>query len=126
MANHLPIKNKAIVLFAHGSPDPDWHTHIRSVETRILNSTTGIEVCSAYLGHTEPDLKQAISYLADKNITHVTITPLFLGVGKHLKEDLPTLANEVQMSFPSIKISIQPPIGEHPQLIELMAKIALE
>lgn len=124
LANSVPLTKKAIVLFAHGSPDPAWHTHIHAIATKVKETNQDINVCCAYLGHTQPSLLDAVTQLANEGIAEISITPVFLGVGRHLREDLPKLLEEVQKAHPSLTILTQPPLGENEQLINLMAQIA--
>jgi sirohydrochlorin cobaltochelatase len=50
---------------------------------------------------------------------------MFLGVGRHAREDLPLLVAALQASHPHIAFHLKPAIGEDAQMIELMARIAL-
>jgi sirohydrochlorin cobaltochelatase len=48
---------------------------------------------------------------------------MFLGVGKHAREDLPEIANALQKIYPNIQFDLMPPIGEHPELIASITNI---
>jgi sirohydrochlorin cobaltochelatase len=58
-------------------------------------------------------------------VNHLTVLPLFLGVGKHAREDLPVLVAELQLKHPLVVINLRPAVGEDAQMIDLMARIAL-
>jgi sirohydrochlorin cobaltochelatase len=116
---------KAIILFAHGSRDPLWHGPIKAIATRIKEMSTDLEVRCAYLELTEPTLMQTTTELSKLGCTQVHITPLFLGVGKHAREDLPQLVQELKQSHPLIEITCAPSIGEDARMIDAIAKVSL-
>jgi sirohydrochlorin cobaltochelatase len=50
---------------------------------------------------------------------------MFLGVGKHAREDLPILVQQLQQNHPTVQFELRRAIGEEPQLTQAMANIAL-
>jgi sirohydrochlorin cobaltochelatase len=114
-----------IIVFAHGSRDPLWKRPIEDVATRIRERQPNTPVVCAYLELTEPDLAQAATDMIEDGMTHIRITPLFLGVGRHAREDLPVLVNELKIRYPAVHFELQTAVGENAQLIDLMAQIAL-
>lgn len=120
----LKIKT-AIILFGHGSRDALWHLPIQAVAQRIrLSSPTTTVVC-AYLELTEPTLLATAADLANSGVTHISILPMFLGVGRHAREDLPALTSELKHNQPQVEFKVLATVGEHPEVIDLLAKIAL-
>lgn len=116
----------AIVLFAHGSRDPLWHRPIEAVAMCIRQRTPSVPVACAYLELSQPDLPTAVAQLLDQCVTHITIAPLFLGVGRHAREDLPLLVSALRQQFPAVVFSLLPAVGEDLRLTSLLADIALE
>jgi sirohydrochlorin cobaltochelatase len=115
----------AIILFAHGSRDPLWHTPIQAVAQRIAKRDTQVLVRCAYLELTEPDLLHVAQELAAAGATSLCVVPLFLGVGKHAREDLPVLIAQVREAHPTIAVTCQRAVGEQERLLDLLAEIAL-
>jgi sirohydrochlorin cobaltochelatase len=115
----------AIILFAHGSRDPLWHKPIQAVAERIVQRSPHTVVRCAYLELTEPDLPHVANDLIAQGATHLCVVPMFLGVGRHAREDLPQLITELKRSHPSIDITCQPAVGEQDSLLDLLADIAL-
>jgi len=115
----------AIVLFAHGSRDPLWHQPIQAVAQRIAQQSPHTLVRCAYLELTAPDLPTVAAELAAAGASSLCVVPMFLGVGRHAREDLPQLMSDIQTAHPSIDITCQKAIGEHPALLDLLASIAL-
>ncbi len=115
----------AIILFAHGSRDPLWHKPIQAVAERIAQRSPDTTVRCAYLELTEPDLPHVASALVAEGATSLCVVPMFLGVGRHAREDLPELIHVLKSEHPSISISCQPAVGEQEALLDLLADIAL-
>jgi sirohydrochlorin cobaltochelatase len=113
-----------IVLFAHGSRDPLWHKPMEAVAASIRQRSTHSEVVCAYLELSTPDLANATQTLLAKGVQTVTIIPMFLGVGRHAREDLPELVHGLTQAYPQMSFELLPAIGEHPAMTALMADIA--
>ena len=120
----MTTPTQGIVLFAHGSRDPLWRAPIEAVEAHIRAHHPGVAVRCAYLELTTPDLPQAVEDLVDQGATAVTIVPMFLGTGKHAREDLPVLVAELRARHPRVQVHVQAAIGEDPRMTALMASIA--
>jgi sirohydrochlorin cobaltochelatase len=115
----------AIILFAHGSRDPLWHKPIQAVAERIVQRSPTTVVRCAYLELTEPDLPHVANALVAEGATSLNVVPMFLGVGRHAREDLPELIKALKVNHPSVDITCQPAIGEQGKLLDLLADIAL-
>ena len=115
----------ATILFGHGSRDPLWRLPIEAVATRIRSVAPDVEVRCAYLELSEPDLPSTAAELAQLGVQSITVVPMFLGVGRHAREDLPLLMAELRACHPQIAFEQKLAMGEHVEVIELMAKIAL-
>lgn len=115
----------AIILFAHGSRDPLWHKPIQAVAQRVAQRSPSTLVRCAYLELTKPDLPSVVESLVVQGATHISVIPMFLGVGRHAREDLPRLMAELQRAHPAVAISNQPAVGEQEVLLDLLADIAL-
>jgi len=117
---------RGIVLFAHGSRDPLWHRPMQAVAAQILQTHSDVAVECAYLALSPPDLPTVCASLVARGIATITIVPLFLGVGKHAREDLPLLVAALRQAHPQIDFELQGAVGEEPRLIALLAEIAAE
>jgi sirohydrochlorin cobaltochelatase len=51
---------------------------------------------------------------------------MFLGVGRHAREDLPLLVDQLRQRHPHVVFDLKPAVGEDPRLIQLLAHIAAE
>ena len=116
---------KAVVLFAHGSRDPLWHRPIQAVAARMAAAAPEVQVRCAYLELTEPNLPSVVNDLAQAGATLIRVLPMFLGVGKHAREDLPVLLSHLRAQYPHIVFDDQPAVGEQAALLDVLAQLAL-
>lgn len=116
---------RAVILFAHGSRDPLWSRPIEAIAARMRERQADVPVRCAYLELMAPDLGAAVHDLALAGVQNVTVVPMFLGVGRHARHDLPELVHGLALSYPGIRFDLRTAIGENPQVVELMARLAL-
>ncbi len=122
----MTARGAAIVLFGHGSRDPLWHKPIERVAERIRAASPGTPVACAWLELSQPDLPTAVDGLVAGGANAVQVLPMFLGVGRHAREDLPRLVEALRARHPGVAISLRPAVGEHEKLLEALVSIALE
>ena len=120
----IESKLQGIILFAHGSRDPLWRLPIEAVALQIKQQSPKVDVVCAFLELTEPDLQTTTQRMADKGLRHIAIVPMFLGVGRHARDDLPELVQGLTEAYPQMSFELLPAIGEHPAMTSLMAEIA--
>ena len=117
---------RAIVLFAHGSRDPLWHRPMQAVAERVALRLPSAKVACAYLELSTPSLLDSVQALVEQGCTHIRVVPMFLGVGKHVREDLPVMLQALRDAHPQVVFEPLSAVGEHPDLLDLMANIALD
>ena len=115
---------KAIVLFGHGSRDPQWRAPMDEVARRIRAGAAGVDVRCAFLELDSPDLACVASELAEAGIDSIRIVPMFLGAGRHAREDLPKLVEACRQAHPNVRFDLRPSVGEDAQVLALLARIA--
>ncbi len=79
----------------------------------------------AYLELTQPDLAHVVAALAGAGITSISVLPMFLGMGRHARQDLPELLSQLTLQYPKLTMTLLPAVGEDPQVIDLLAHTAL-
>ena len=122
----MSIEHRAVILFAHGSRDPLWRWPVEAVALRMRAIEPNVLVACAYLELIEPDLPAAALALLDAGALRISVVPLFLGVGRHAREDLPRLVQTLALAHTHVQFKLQPAIGEDPRVVDLLAEIALE
>ena len=112
---------KGIVLFAHGARDPEWARPFESIRDRIRARRPEFPVELAFLDIMSPKLDEAVHALAAKGVAAITIYPLFMAPGGHIRNDLPRIAEELRKAHPGLPIAVRTAIGEAPELLEAIA-----
>ena len=92
----------------------------------IMNAALRVEVVGFELCASEPDLPTAAERLVAAGATHIRVLPLFFGMGKHAREDLPQLMIDLATQHPDVRFEQLAAAGEDPRLTALLARIALE
>lgn len=114
----------AVILFAHGSRDPLWRLPIDAVARQMQEQWPQLPVACAFLELTTPALPEVVEQMMKQGIDHLRIVPMFLGVGRHAREDLPQLVADLRQAYPQVSFELTASIGEHPAMTRLMANIA--
>lgn len=120
-----PAVQRATILLAHGSRDPLWRRPVEAVAQRMSELAPTLHVRCAYLESCTPDLPSCAAELAGLGVRSITVAPLFFGLGKHLRDDLPRLLSALQSDHPGIDFDLRKSIGEEVRLIELLAQLAV-
>lgn len=119
------MTHTALVLLAHGSRDPLWQQPMQDVARRIRQQAPDALVACAFIELCEPDLDTAVEDLLTRGATAVRVLPLFLGMGRHARQDLPVLVDRLFGRFPHVHFELLPAIGEDPRLLDLLSQIGL-
>lgn len=116
---------RATILFAHGSRDPLWNQPMQAVAQRMRAIDPAVRVQCAYLELMQPDLATAVRGCVDEGCDEIVVVPMFLGVGRHARHDLPALVGALTQTMPGVRIRLQPAVGEDIRVVELLARVAL-
>ncbi len=115
-----------VIVFAHGSRDPQWREPVEAIAREITRSHPQVSAVCAYLESCAPDLPAAVANLVHQGVGVVRVLPVFLGLGKHLREDLPLLRQSLCDAFPDTRFEWLPAVGEDERLTRLLASMAVE
>ena len=121
-----PPRADAIVLLAHGSPDPDWMLPVERCAALIQAQAPGCRVHVATLEQGR-SLQDVAAELAAAGPCEVAVIPFFLSPGgRHVKRDLPAVVAATQAAFPGLRLQLGPgAIGMDPDVLAALAAAAL-
>ena len=105
-------EKNALVLFAHGSRDPAWAAPFRAIQQRVVEARPGATVELAFLEMMQPTLAETLDRLAGGGHTQITIAPLFMAQGAHLKRDLAAILATSKERHPHVQFTVLPAAGE--------------
>ena len=112
----------AIVLFAHGARDPDWARPFRQLVAELGERLPGERIVLAYLELMQPSLPECAAALYADGVRELRVVPVFLGMGGHLRADLPAIVAQLHARHAGLRIKVEPPIGEQPEVIAAIAR----
>jgi len=121
------MTSHGILLFAHGARDPAWAQPFEAATARLrqrLAPQGDTEVRLAFLEFMSPSLRDAGADLAASGCRQVTVVPLFLGAGGHVRMDLPALMDELTAQYPAVQWRLSRAVGETDLLIQALADSA--
>ncbi len=116
--------NHGIVLFAHGSRDPEWALPLNRLAQMVAAQDTHASVHTAFLEHLAPTLETTVETLLASGVTQITVVPVFIAQGGHLKQDLPRMVASISAAHPQLIIQLTPPVGESEAVLQAMALYA--
>jgi sirohydrochlorin cobaltochelatase len=114
-----------ILLFAHGARDPAWARPFETIAARMRATTPERPVALGFLELMAPDLDAAAAQLIDAGCSTLTVVPLFLGAGGHVRRDLPERLAVLQARHPGVAIRTTASIGEAEVVTTAIAQAAL-
>jgi sirohydrochlorin cobaltochelatase len=116
-------RTRAIVLFAHGARDPRWAEPFERLRTLVADRAYG-PVRLAYLELMTPSLETTVDELVAGGIDDVTLIPVFLGQGGHVRNDLPRLVDAMRARHAALDVRIAPAVGEDAAVLDAIADYA--
>jgi len=117
--------NQAVILLAHGARDPAWATPFEAVAARVGERAPEAIVKLAFLELMAPTLEDAAADLVARGCTQVAIVPVFLGMGGHVRRDVPAQLEALRARHAGIDWHLHPALGEAPRVIAALAEAAL-
>lgn len=111
----------ALVLVAHGSPDPTANRMVAVVAARIQAFRRYASVKVAYLGLNQPLIGPAIDALAQQGFRCLVVVPYFLQLGGHVAEDLPAAIAAAQVRHPDTTLLLSEHLAYDPLLVTVIA-----
>lgn len=121
-----PTTKPGLILLAHGSRDALWRQPIEAVQQAVAEQQPELPCLCAYLDACAPDLPSAAAELLSQGVNHFTVLPLFLGTGKHAREDIPRLIEVLRQQHPHCRFEVLTAAGEDPRITALLADMALK
>jgi sirohydrochlorin cobaltochelatase len=116
----------AVLLAAHGSPDPAANAPIVAVAGQVaaLGAFGAVDVC--YLGLNEPSIPVAIAQQIAAGYSQVVVVPYLLQFGGHAAEDMPAAVSEARARHHGAQIALAGYLGYDRLLAQALAARAAE
>ena len=120
------MKKQALILFAHGARAASWVEPFERLQKITQEQLPGVRVVLAFLELMTPRLPEVLAQCVADGVTEISIVPVFLGQGGHVKRDLPLLVVEAQAQYPGTIITVAEAVGEQPEVLDAIARYCVE
>lgn len=118
--------DRGVILFGHGARDARWAEPFERLAEKLRASCApGTTVGLAFLELMSPDLPAAIAEQAAAGCTSVTVVPVFVGIGGHIRRDLPAVLDRCRATHPNVEIRCAAPVGEDDGVLDALAQYCL-
>jgi sirohydrochlorin cobaltochelatase len=111
----------ALLLMAHGTPDPGANAPIREVALEVAARGRFSDVATAFLELNRPSVPQAIDGLVGAGARRIVAVPYFLQLGTHVAAQLPELIRHARRRHPGLDVLLAEFLGYHPLLLTVIA-----
>ena len=126
MSDSASLQRVGVVLFGHGARNPLWAKPMEQIATQMRDYGSS-PICLAFLEFLKPGLLEACELLVEEHFVHqIVVIPVFLAGAGHLINDLPSLLQSVRERFPHITIDQKAPLGDRPEVIDVLVKSFLD
>ncbi|AKZ63816.1 cobalamin biosynthesis protein CbiX [Herbaspirillum hiltneri N3] len=115
------MTKKSLILFAHGARDPNWAEPFRRLRALTQAGLPDVAVELAFLELMTPDLPQLAAQQIADGAQQVTIVPVFLGQGGHVRRDLPVLIEQLRRDHPGVAFQVAAAAGEDDGVLQALA-----
>jgi sirohydrochlorin cobaltochelatase len=112
---------RALILLAHGAHDPAWAGPVLRVQATLAATRPGLAVETAFLEFMAPTLEEAAATLIKHGAKRITVVPVFLAQGGHIKRELPERMEALQRFHPDCEWALAPTAGEAPEVVAAIA-----
>lgn len=111
-----------VILFGHGARDARWAEPFERLAEKLrARLAPPARVDLAFLEFMQPDLATAVAAQVAGGCTSVTVVPVFVGVGGHIRRDLPALVEQCRSSHAGVEIRCALPVGEDDMVLDALA-----
>ena len=117
--------SSGVILFAHGARDARWAEPFERLRDRVMRAAPGVQVVLAFLELMAPDLDAAATALSGSGCRAITVVPVFLGQGGHVRQDLPQLVEVAASRHPECAFRLTDAAGEDDAVLDAIAAYCL-
>lgn len=115
-----------IILFGHGARDARWAEPFERLASKLgVLAGPDTRVDLAFLELMTPDLPTAVAAQVAAGCTAVTVVPVFVGIGGHIRRDLPAVVDLCRAQHAGIEIRCAEPVGENDAVLDALAAYCL-
>lgn len=111
---------EAVLLVGHGSRLQEANDSLGRLVSLVAGKRPGTKVTYAFMQFASPSLPAALDELAGAGVEQVTVVPIFLYAGVHIREDLPQILAEAAEKLPDLRMILAPVLGIDERMAEIV------
>ncbi|UPT78411.1 CbiX/SirB N-terminal domain-containing protein [Sulfurovum sp. XGS-02] len=121
------MADKALIIIAHGSRKDSSNEEVKALGEKVkyLQDKHYAFVMTAFLEFSDPSLEESMLSCIDKGANEIVILPYFLASGNHVTRDIPEVVQNMQASYPQVKITLKEHVGSSPGMVDLLSDMAI-
>ena len=113
---------RGAVLLAHGSRDRSAGVEAGRLCRELASANPEWRFQAAYLKGS-PSLSEAVERLAARGCQAISVLPLLVFSGRHVREHIPALVAAEKSRRPGLRIELMPHLGRLPGFPAMIAKV---
>lgn len=111
-----------VVVVDHGSRRAESNALLHDVAA-LFQRVSGMPIVEpAHMELAEPSIAQAFARCVQRGADMVVVFPYFLSPGRHWTLDIPRLAAEAAVAYPTVRYQVTSPLGLHELMAEVMGE----
>jgi sirohydrochlorin cobaltochelatase len=110
---------KSVIIIGHGSRDKEAQEQFFEV-VDMVKEELGEKVYGAFMELAEPGFCEIVEKVIEEGSREITVFPLFLFPGIHIKEDIPGMIENLRKKYSDVIIDFKSPIGAGKQLVDIV------
>ena len=110
---------KGIIVIGHGSRSQEAYHQFMNIVDKV-RVQTGKLVEGAFMELSKPGFFEVVEKLAAEGVTELTVYPLFLFSGIHIKEDIPEMIKKAKEAHENIVFKMAQPLATREELAQLV------
>lgn len=111
---------QGVVILGHGSKAPEALKTLERATDFVARRLEDRVVAHASLQFNEPTIYQAVDSLVERGVKKITVAPLFLYLGNHLKEDIPAAIEEIKGKYHDLEFTFSKSIGDDMRIADIV------
>ncbi len=111
---------KSLVAASHGTDNLGGAKSISDLVKKVGKTLPDVKVLEAFVDVQEPDVPTTFSEAASFGVTDITIVPLLLATGFHVRQDIADAAFEFNETHAGTEVLISPALGPDVRMVEVL------
>jgi len=117
---------KAVLYIGHGTRSKKGADEARAFISRV-SARVDVPIQEiSFLELTEPSIEEGFARCMEKGATEVTVVPLFLLAAGHIKQDIPSVLEELRSTYHDVSIDVKDPFGVQGTILDAVAELVRE